>query len=147
MPATRNFSSRCRPRAASDHAEEFENIIVRSNPDGSVVRVRDVARVELGAQSSDTTGRLNGRPAANIGIFQAPGGERGGDRGSSCATRWRPSSERFPEGVDYKITYDTTVFVKDTIKEVDPHAARGVRPRRARGFPLPRQHPRHAHPA
>ena len=53
--------------------EEFENIIVRSNPDGSVVRVRDVARVELGAQSSDTTGRFNGGPAANIGIFQAPG--------------------------------------------------------------------------
>jgi HAE1 family hydrophobic/amphiphilic exporter-1 len=96
---------------------EFENIILRANPDGSVVRVRDVARVELGAQSSDTTGRLNGGPAANIGIFQAPG-----TNAVATATQIRATMEelkkRFPEGVDYRITYDTTVFVTDTIHEV-----------------------------
>jgi len=96
---------------------EFENIIIRSNPDGSVVRVRDVARVELGAQSSDTTGRFNGGPAANIGIFQAPGSNAVATTAQIRATLERLKA-RFPEGVDYKITYDTTVFVTDTIHEV-----------------------------
>lgn len=98
-------------------AQEFGNIIVRANPDGSTVRVRDVARVELGAQSSDTTGRLNGSPAANIGLFQAPG-----SNAVETARRIRATMEtlkqRFPTGVDYQVTYDTTVFVTDTIHEV-----------------------------
>ncbi|MBF9234175.1 efflux RND transporter permease subunit [Microvirga alba] len=97
--------------------QEFGNIIIRSNPDGSVVRVRDVAQVELGAQSSDTVGRLNGSPAANIGIFQAPG-----TNAVNAAKQVRATLEnlktRFPEGVDYKVTYDTTVFVTDTIHQV-----------------------------
>src|SRR3546814_6663611 len=53
--------------------EEFENIVVRANPDGSVVRVKDVARVELGARTSDRFSRFNGQPGAAIGIYQAPG--------------------------------------------------------------------------
>ena len=96
---------------------EFENIIIRSNPDGSVVRVRDVARVELGAQSSDTTGRFNGGPAANIGIFQAPGSNAVATAAQIRATM-EELKRRFPEGVDYQVTYDTTLFVMDTITEV-----------------------------
>ncbi len=53
--------------------EEFGNIVVRANPDGSVLRVRDVARVELGAATQDTESRLNGNPAVTIGIYLAPG--------------------------------------------------------------------------
>ena len=53
--------------------EEFANIILRSNPDGSLVRVSDVARVEMGAQSEDRYSRFNGAPAAAIGIYQSPG--------------------------------------------------------------------------
>ena len=53
--------------------KQFEDIILRANPDGSVVRLKDVARLELNAQSYDTTARLNGTPAAVIGIYQSPG--------------------------------------------------------------------------
>src|ERR1700693_1686227 len=53
--------------------EEFSNIVLRANPDGSVVRIKDVARVETGARSSDRYSRLNGAPAASIGIYQSPG--------------------------------------------------------------------------
>jgi len=96
---------------------QFENIILRANPDGSVVRLRDVARLELNAQSYDTTGRLNGAPAAVIGIFQSPG-----SNAVAAAAGVRAEMEklkaRFPAGVDYKVTYDTTVFVSETIDEV-----------------------------
>src|SRR3546814_4570371 len=88
-----------------------------ANPDGSTVRVRDVARVELNAQSEDTSGRFTSAPAAIIGIFQAPG-----TNAVAAAEGVRSAPEeltsRFPEGVDYKITYDTTTFVTDTIDEV-----------------------------
>jgi hydrophobe/amphiphile efflux-1 (HAE1) family protein len=97
--------------------EEFENIVLRANPDGSFVRVRDVARVELAARLSESQGRLDGRPAAVIGIYQSPGGNA-----IASADRIRRSLERlkasFPEGVDYRITYDTTQFVRESISSV-----------------------------
>jgi HAE1 family hydrophobic/amphiphilic exporter-1 len=97
--------------------DEFEAVIVRSNPDGSVVRVGDIARVELGAQSRDVASRLNGGPATTIGIYQTPG-----SNAVATAKLLRAAMEdmktRFPEGIDYKITYDMTVFVSETIKEV-----------------------------
>jgi multidrug efflux pump len=97
--------------------DEFQNIVVRANPDGSFVRVKDVARVELAARSSEQTGRQDGRPAAVIGIYQSPGGNAiaSADEVRATLERLKPS---FPEGVDYKITYDTTVFVKESIKGV-----------------------------
>ncbi len=97
--------------------EEFGNIVVRANPDGSFVRVRDVARVELAARLSESKGRLDGRPAAVIGLYQSPGGNA-----IDSAARIRKTLEQlkasFPEGVDYKITYDTTQFVQESITSV-----------------------------
>jgi hydrophobe/amphiphile efflux-1 (HAE1) family protein len=97
--------------------EEFGNIVVRANPDGSFVRVRDVARVELAARLSESQGRLDGRPAAVIGLYQSPGGNA-----IDSAARIRKTLEQlkasFPEGVDYKITYDTTLFVEESITSV-----------------------------
>jgi hydrophobe/amphiphile efflux-1 (HAE1) family protein len=97
--------------------DEFGNIVVRANPDGSFVRIRDVARVELSAQSSERIGRQDGEPAAVIATYQAPGGNA-----IASAEVVRKTLERlkasFPEGVDYKITYDTTVFVKESIHGV-----------------------------
>lgn len=98
-------------------AKQFEQIVLRANPDGSLVRLKDVARLELSAQSYDTFGRLNGKPAAVIGVYQAPG-----TNAVSAAEGVKATMERlkqnFPEGLDYKITYDTTVFVSSTIDEV-----------------------------
>jgi hydrophobe/amphiphile efflux-1 (HAE1) family protein len=97
--------------------EEFESIVVRANPDGSFVRVKDLAKVELAAKLEEQFGRLNGAPAAVIATYQAPGGNA-----IKSANAVRAALERlksaFPQGIDYKITYDTTVFVKESVKEV-----------------------------
>jgi hydrophobe/amphiphile efflux-1 (HAE1) family protein len=96
---------------------EFENIVLRANPDGSFVRIKDVARVELGAKTSEQIGRQDGSPAAVIATYQSPGGNA-----IASAEQVRKTLERlkasFPEGVDYRITYDTTVFVNESIHEV-----------------------------
>lgn len=96
---------------------EFESVVVRANPDGSFVRIRDVARVELGAKSFEQIGRQDGQPAAVIATYQSPGGNA-----IASADQVRKTLERmktsFPQGIDYKITYDTTVFVNESIHEV-----------------------------
>ncbi len=97
--------------------EEFGNIVVRANPDGSVLRVRDVARVELGAASQDTESRFNGNPAVTIGIYLAPGANA-----VSTSARVRQTlddlGKRFPEGMKTIVFYDSSTFVSDTIGEV-----------------------------
>ena len=80
-----------------------------------MVRVGDVARVELGAKSSDRFSTLNGKPAASVGIYLALAPTP--SRSPTSRPRW-PSSRRFPEDVDYDLVYDTSVFVTDTIDEV-----------------------------
>ncbi len=97
--------------------EEFGAIVLRANQDGSVLRVRDVARVELGAASQDTESRLNGNPAVTIGIFLAPGA-------NAVQTSKRVNEtldklgQRFPEGMKKIVFYDSSRFVSDTIDEV-----------------------------
>ena len=99
------------------NVEEFGAVVVRANPDGSFVRVRDIARVELAARLSESLGRLDGQPAAVIGIYQSPGGNAldSAQRIGKILEHLKPS---FPQGVDYKITYDTTIFVRESIKGV-----------------------------
>ena len=96
---------------------EFENIIIRTNPDGSVLRLRDVARVELGAANLDRETRLNGGPATAIAIYQSPGANA---INTMKAIRGKIAEQEktFPEDVAWKTTYDPTVFVTDTIHEV-----------------------------
>ena len=98
-------------------AEAFENIIVRANPDGSVVRVKDVARVDLGAQIADIGSFYNGAPSAALGIYQAPGANAV-QVADAVRTELVRLAERFPEDLAYEIVYDTTVFVKTSIEEV-----------------------------
>ncbi len=97
--------------------EEFGAIILRANPDGSVLRVRDVARIELGAASQDTESRLNGQPAISIGIFLAPGANAV-DTSAAVAATLDKLSARFPEGLKKIVFYDSSTFVSDTIREV-----------------------------
>lgn len=97
--------------------EEFENIIVRANPDGSVVRVRDVARVELGARTSDQFSRFNGQPGAGIGIYQAPGANAVAVA-EAVDARMEELAQRFPADLQYVVMYDTTVFVNATVEQV-----------------------------
>ena len=97
--------------------EQFENIIVRANPDGSVVRLKDVARVELGAQISDVGAFYNGAPSAAMGIYQSPGANAVQVADAVNAELAR-LAERFPEDLAYGVVYDATVFVKASIEEV-----------------------------
>src|SRR5215467_2743276 len=96
---------------------EFENIVLRANPDGSFVRIRDVARVELGAKTLEQIGRQDGKPSAVIATYQSPGGNALASAGEVRKTLERMKAS-FPEGIDYTITYDTTVFVTESIREV-----------------------------
>ncbi|WP_424813077.1 efflux RND transporter permease subunit [Roseococcus sp. YIM B11640] len=97
--------------------EEFGAILVRANPDGSVLRVRDVARIELGAWNRDVETRLNGQDAILIQIYLAPGANAVGTA-DAVARTMRELATRFPPGLGYAVTYDTTTFVKLTIEEV-----------------------------
>jgi hydrophobe/amphiphile efflux-1 (HAE1) family protein len=98
-------------------AEEFENILVRTLPDGSMVRIKDIARVELGAKVSDQFGRYNGKPAAGVQIYQSPGANA-----MAVAEAVRQSLKeletRLPDDTTYKVMYDTTQFVEATIESV-----------------------------
>ncbi len=97
--------------------EEFGAIVLRANPDGSVVRLRDVARVELGAQSEDSESRVNGQPAVPIGTYLAPGANAVQTAKLLQATLAR-LSKNFPPGLTAKVMYDSTTFINDTIHEV-----------------------------
>ena len=96
---------------------EFENIVLRANPDGSTLRLKDVARVELASRDNDFIGRINGKPATLVGVFLLPGAnalEVAGNVKSVVAD----VAKRFPPGLTYSIPYDTTRFVEVSIREV-----------------------------
>ncbi len=97
--------------------EEFGNIIVRANPDGSTLRLKDFARIELGSQSYDAVGKLNGQPTTLIAIYLQPGANALATAGS-VRTAMHELSATFPSGIEYSIPYDTTLFVGESIREV-----------------------------
>src|SRR5262249_49185923 len=98
-------------------AEEFGQIVVRSNPDGSVVRLSDVARIELGALNYQQVSRVDGQPGSIIAVFQAPGSNAlavaDGVKAAMVELK-----KRFPPGLDYAITLDTTLPVTEGISEI-----------------------------
>jgi hydrophobe/amphiphile efflux-1 (HAE1) family protein len=96
---------------------DFDNIVVRTNPDGSVLRLKDVARVELGAANLDRETRLNGKPAAALAIYQTPGANALSTM-KSIQTQIADLAKSFPEDLEWKVTYDPTTFVKATVHEV-----------------------------
>lgn len=96
---------------------QFGNIVLRANPDGSILRVHDVARVEIGAQNLDNEARIDGKPAVPIGIYLAPGANAVKTAAAVQATMQR-LSERFPTGLKHMVMYDSTDFVRDTVAEV-----------------------------
>jgi len=97
--------------------KEFEDILVRTNPDGSSLRLKDVARVELASKDYDFIGRINGREATLVGIFLQPGANALGVAGEVKRTV-ADIAKRFPQGLAYSVPYDTTRFVEVSIKEV-----------------------------
>ncbi|MFZ6772867.1 efflux RND transporter permease subunit [Undibacterium sp. SXout7W] len=97
--------------------EEFANIIVKSDKAGATVRIKDVARVELGSKDYNLYGRVNGHPSANIGVFLQTGANALDTRKAVEATL-KELKSKFPEGMEYATPYDTTPFVTESIAEV-----------------------------
>jgi HAE1 family hydrophobic/amphiphilic exporter-1 len=116
-PKGQAFTYSVRAQGRLTTPEEFGAIVIRENPDGSAVRLRDVARVELGAQVYNVRGRMNGQAAAVIAIYQLPG-----SNALDCAVGVRKAmakiKERFPEGLDYQVALDTTQSVSEGMKEI-----------------------------
>src|SRR5437016_4803580 len=97
--------------------EEFGQIVVRETPDGGTVRVRDVARIELGSQDYSVIGRLNGRPSAIIATYQLPG-SNAVEAAASVTKLMAEMKQRFPEDMDYVVALDQTRAVTQGIKEI-----------------------------
>ena len=97
--------------------EEFGEVIVRSNPDGSVVRLKDVSRIELGAQNYQQLARFGGKPAAIVAVFQAPGSNALAVADGVKKTM-QDLKQRFPSDLDYAIGLDTTQSVTEGIREI-----------------------------
>lgn len=104
-------------RGRMSEVKEFEDMIVRAYPDGSMVRLRDVARIELGAQSYDLEGRWNGKPNTFLLTFLAPGANAL-DTVRRVRAEMDHLAKSFPAGVSYDIPYDTTTFIDVSIQEV-----------------------------
>ena len=101
-----------------DSVADFENIVIRTNPDGSILRLKDVGRVELGAANLDRETRLNGRPAAALAIYQSPGANAIQTM-KSIRGQMTALAKSFPDDLAWKVTYDPTTFVTATIHEVE----------------------------
>ncbi|MGY0652907.1 efflux RND transporter permease subunit [Luteimonas sp. A537] len=112
-----DFLTLINARGRLETEQEFGDIVLKAGSDGEIVRLSDVARVELGAGDYTLRAQLDGDNAVGIGIFQAPGANALEIRDAVIATM-DEVSQRFPEGVEYEAVYDTTVFVRDSIKAV-----------------------------
>jgi hydrophobe/amphiphile efflux-1 (HAE1) family protein len=98
--------------------EQFGNIVIRANPDGSFLKVHDIARVELGAQNADSEARIDGQSGVPIGLYLSPGANAVTTAAAVDATikRLQPN---FPKGLHAMVVYDSTTFVTDTVAEVE----------------------------
>jgi multidrug efflux pump subunit AcrB len=99
-----------------ENSEQFGHIILKSN-NGSLVYMKDVARIELGAQSYDQTCTLDGKPSVALSVYQLPG-SNALQVAEEVRKRMREMREHFPPGIDYDIVYDTTPFIDESIREV-----------------------------
>jgi len=99
------------------NVEQFENIIVRSKPDGSQIRIKDIARVELGAESYNFFSRIGGRDSAVISVTQLPEANAI-DLSNRIRAKMAELSKGFPQGIEYHIERDETDFVRESIREV-----------------------------
>ncbi|MGR7997722.1 efflux RND transporter permease subunit [Xanthobacter sp. ZOL 2024] len=117
VPDNQQFQLNVQTQGRLTTPEEFGNIVLRANRDGSVLKVKDVARVELGAQNEDSVNRLNGKPSVAMGIYLAPGANAL-TTSSAVTAKLKTLQSRMPEGLKAQIMYDSTDFVYDTIDAV-----------------------------
>ena len=116
-PKGQQFTYAVRAPGRLVNAEDFGNIIVRQNPDGSTVRLKDVSRIELGSLVYQQIGRYNGKPAVIIAVYQAPG-----SNALAVAKQVKAQMEelkiRFSQGLEYVVSMDTTLPITEGMKEI-----------------------------
>ena len=117
VPTGQQFTYAVRAKGRLKTAEEFGDIVVRANPDGSMLRVKDVARIELGAQNYTITGRLNSKPAAIVALYGLPG-TNAIAAADGAKKKMKELSERFPADLDYVVSLDTTLAVTEGMVEI-----------------------------
>jgi multidrug efflux pump len=98
-------------------AEQFADIVLKTGADGEITYLKDVSRTELGARSQDQLARVDGRPAAGLGIFLLPG-SNALDTADRVKAKMRELNARFPRGLRYAFHYDTTPFIRESVEEV-----------------------------
>ena len=118
VPPGQEFTYSVRATGRLVTEADFGNIIIRANPDGSVVRVRDVARVELGAQTYNLIGRYQGKPAALLALYQIPD-SNALEAAKGAKKLMAELSQRFPPDMEYAVALDTTLAVSAGMKEIE----------------------------
>jgi HAE1 family hydrophobic/amphiphilic exporter-1 len=116
-PADQQFTYSVLAQGRLTSPEQFEDVIVREAPDGGIVRVKDVARVELGTQDYSIVGRLNGQPSAIIAVYQLPG-SNAVQTAAGVRKLMAEMKPRFPEDMDYAVSLDQTQAVTEGMKEI-----------------------------
>src|SRR5713226_5983379 len=116
-PKGQEYTYSVRARGRRTSAEDFGQIVIRETPDGGIVRVKDVARVELGSQDYSVLGRLSGKPGAIIAAYQLPG-SNAVQAADALKKLMAEAKSRFPGDIDYVVSLDTTKAVTQGIKEI-----------------------------
>jgi HAE1 family hydrophobic/amphiphilic exporter-1 len=116
-PPGQEFTYTVRAQGRLTSAEEFGNIVLRATPDGSIVRLKDVGRVELGAQDYDVIGRFNRKPTAAIALYQLPG-SNAIEAAKGVRKLMSELKNRFPSDLDFQVPIDTTKAVTEGIREI-----------------------------
>jgi multidrug efflux pump len=117
IPSGQKFTYTVRAQGRLQTPEEFGEIVVRANPDGSFVRVKDIARIDLGAQTYNIKGRLNGQPSAILACYQLPG-SNAVKAAEDVRKLMAEAKQRFPGDMDYAVSLDQTLSVTEGMHEI-----------------------------
>ncbi len=117
IPKGQDFTYSVRAQGRLTSPDQFERIVVRETPDTGIVRIKDVARVELGSQDYSVTGRFNGKPSAVIALYQLPG-SNAVEAAAGVKKLIAEAKTRFPDDIDFTIPIDSTRAVSEGIKEI-----------------------------
>src|SRR3954469_4515845 len=117
VPKGQEFTYAVRAQGRLPSAEEFGQIVLRANTDASVLRLKDVARLELGAQTYNIIGRYNGKPAAVVAVYQLPG-SNAVKTAAGVRKLMEEVKKRFPQDLEYAVALDTTLAVTEGLKEI-----------------------------
>ncbi|HSZ63008.1 MAG TPA: multidrug efflux RND transporter permease subunit [Terriglobales bacterium] len=117
VPKGQEFTYAVLAQGRLPSSEEFGQIVIRANPDGSILRLKDVARLDLGAQTYNLVGRYNGKSAAVVAVYQLPG-SNAVQTAAGVRKLMKEVKQRFPQDLDYDIALDTTLAVTEGIREI-----------------------------